>query len=226
MRMLVVFEKGEPLRHIGHLDLMRAMQRILRRTGLPVAYSQGFNPHMLVNFAAPLSVGASGLREIMDVALASEVAEEVFLSKLNSALPPALKAVAAMAVLDTYPAPMSRLFAATYEMKIDNPAGESLAQAIPGFLKKSEIPAMRKTKSGEKPCDIRPMIYMLTALQAGDGYVLTATLALREEATCKPDMLLYALSDSLSVPFPSYSLVRTCLLGKGPDGELTPLESL
>lgn len=226
MRMLVVFEKGEPLRHIGHLDLMRAMQRILRRTGLPVAYSQGFNPHMLVNFAAPLSVGASGLREIMDVALTAEVAEEVFLTKLNTALPPALKAVAARVVLDSYPAPMSRLVAATYEMKIENPAGESLAHAISGFLEKSEIPAMRKTKSGEKPCDIRPMIYMLTALPAGDGCVLTATLALREDATCKPDMLIKALSDSSKITFPSYSLVRTCLLGKGSDGEFKPLESL
>jgi radical SAM-linked protein len=225
--MLVVFEKGEPLRHIGHLDLMRAMQRILRRTGLPVAYSQGFNPHMVINFAAPLSVGASGLREIMDVALASEVTGEDFLSKLNDALPPALKAVASRAVLDTYPAPMSRLFAATYEMKMENPAGGTLAQAIPGFLKKSEIPAMRKTKSGEKPCDIKPMIYELKSLPALDGcHVLTATLALREEAACKPEMLLTALSESCGMECPPYSLVRTCLWGKGPDGELKPLESL
>jgi radical SAM-linked protein len=224
--MLVVFEKRESLRHIGHLDLMRAMQRILRRTGLPAAYSQGFNPHMLVNFAAPLSVGASGLREIMDVALASEVPEEDFLSKLNAALPPALKAVAARAVLDTYPAPMSRLFAATYGMIIENPAGETLAQAIPGFLKKSEIPAMRKTKSGEKPCDIRPMIYELTAMKSGDVYVFTASLALREEAACKPEMLLTALAAYCSMECPPYLLVRTCLLGKDPSGELKPLETL
>lgn len=226
MRMLVVFEKGESLRHIGHLDLMRAMQRILRRTGLPAAYSQGFNPHMLVNFAAPLSVGASGLREIMDVALTAEVPEDVFLSKLNEALPPALKAVAARAVMDAYPAPMSRLFAASYDMKIENPAGETLALAIPGFLNKSEIPAMRKTKSGEKPCDIRPMIYELTSLPAGDITVLSATLALREEATCKPDMLLTALAASCSMECPRYLPVRTCLIGKDPSGEPGPLESL
>lgn len=226
MRMLVVFEKGEALRHIGHLDLMRAMQRILRRTGMPVHYSQGFNPHMVVNFAAPLSVGTSGLREIMDVALAAQVPEDVFLSKLNAALPPALKAVMARTVADAYPAPMSRLYAAAYEIKIENPAGESLAQAIPDFLKKSGIPSIRKTKSGEKICDIRPIIYDLTALKAGDGYVFSATLALREEATCKPDMLLTALSESLGVTCPPYSLVRSCLLGKGPNGELKPLESL
>lgn len=226
MRMMVVFEKGEALRYIGHLDLLRVMQRILRRTGLPAAYSQGFNPHMLVNFAAPLSVGASGLREIMDVALVAGVPEDVFLARLNEALPPALKAVAARAVLDTYPAPMSRLFAAVYEMKMDNPAGGVLAQAIPEFLKKSEIPAMRKTKSGEKPCDIRPMIYGLTALAADNFTVLSATLALREEATCKPDMLLNALAASCGMECPPYSLVRSCLLGRDPSGDLKPLETL
>ncbi|MBR6754287.1 MAG: TIGR03936 family radical SAM-associated protein, partial [Clostridia bacterium] len=62
MKMLVIFEKSERLRHIGHLDLMRAMQRALRRSGLPIAFSQGFNPHVLLNFAAPLSVGMPGKR--------------------------------------------------------------------------------------------------------------------------------------------------------------------
>ncbi len=51
MRAIAVFEKGERLRHIGHLDLMRAMQRALRRSGLPVAYSKGFSPHVIVSFA-------------------------------------------------------------------------------------------------------------------------------------------------------------------------------
>ena len=226
MRMLVVFEKGAPLRHIGHLDLMRSMQRVLRRTGLPVAYSQGFNPHMVVNFAAPLSVGASGLREIMDVALAAEVPGETFLARLNGALPPALKAVAAGVVADTYPAPMSRLYAASYEIKLEGPAGEAFALAIAGFLQRSEIPAMRKTKSGEKPCDIRPMIYELAASKSGNCYLLSATLALREEATCKPDMLLNALGKFCGAECPPYSLARTGLLARGPEGTLMPLESV
>ena len=67
MRMMVVFEKGEALRYIGHLDLMRTVQRALRRSELPVKYSNGFNPHIRLSFAAPLSVGVIGLRELMEV---------------------------------------------------------------------------------------------------------------------------------------------------------------
>ena len=79
MKMLVVFEKSPRIRHIGHLDLMRAMQRALRRSGLPVKFSQGFNPHLLLTFAAPLSVGMPGRREVMEIPLAHDVSEEEFL---------------------------------------------------------------------------------------------------------------------------------------------------
>ena len=68
MKMIVVFSIRDRLKYIGHLDLMRAMQRALRRSGLPVRYSQGFNPHLQISFAAPLSVGMEGLREVMEVA--------------------------------------------------------------------------------------------------------------------------------------------------------------
>ncbi len=226
MRMLVVFEKGAALRHIGHLDLMRAMQRILRRTGLPVSYSQGFNPHMIVNFAAPLSVGAAGLREIMDVSLAQDVLEDAFLEKVNSAFPSALKAVKARAVADAYPAPMSRLYAASYEICVSGEAGEALAIILPAFLQRTSIPAMRKTKSGEKPCDIRPMIYHLSAEKTADGCVFSATLAVREEATCKPDLLMTSLSEMAGIPAPAYALTRTGMFGLGADGSMKPLEDM
>ena len=65
MRIIAVFEKSERIRHIGHLDIQRAVQRALRRSGLPVAYSQGFNPHILITFASALSTGACGKRGSM-----------------------------------------------------------------------------------------------------------------------------------------------------------------
>ena len=225
MRMLVVFEKGAALRHIGHLDLMRAMQRILRRTGLPVSYSQGFNPHMIVNFAAPLSVGAAGKKEIMDVSLTRDVAEDVFLEKINEAFPPALKAVLARPVADTYPSPMSRLYAASYEIFVPGSAGKALNSILPSFLERASIPAIRKTKSGEKPCDIRPMIYQLSAEKGEEGDILSAILAVREEATCKPDLLITSLCEMAGIKSPNYSLTRTGMYGmKG--GSMIPLEDM
>ena len=93
--MMVVFEKGETLRYIGHLDLMRAMQRALRRSGLPIRYSNGFNPHIRLSFAAPLSVGVVGLRELMEVPLEDGVSEQAFQDGMNAVCPTACASASA-----------------------------------------------------------------------------------------------------------------------------------
>ena len=218
--MLVVFEKAPRLRHIGHLDLMRAMQRALRRSGLPLCYSQGFNPHILLTFAAPLSVGMPGKREIMEVPLAEEMTAEVFLQKLSAALPPDLPCLSAHPVDDRHPAPMALLTAAEYEAELEA-VPEGLAGAVARFLSQKEIPAVRKTKTGMKPCDIRPMIYDLSL----SGNMLRMTLALCEKATCKPDLLLESLFSFAGLERPRALITRIQLLGEQ-DGALCPLETL
>ena len=218
--MLVVFEKAPRLRHIGHLDLMRAMQRALRRSGLPLCYSQGFNPHILLTFAAPLSVGMPGKREIMEVPLGEEMTADMFLQKLSAALPPDLPCLKAYPVDDRHPAPMALLAAAEYEAELET-APEGLAEAVARFLSQKEIPAVRKTKTGMKPCDIRPMIYGLSLA----GNTLRMTLALCEKATCKPDLLLESLFSFAGLDRPRALITRTRLLGEK-DGSLCPLETL
>ena len=220
MKMIAVFEKAPRLRLIGHLDLMRAMQRALRRSGLPLRYSQGFNPHILLTFAAPLSVGMPGQREIMEVPLEGQVSAEEFMRKLSAALPPDLPLLSARPVEDRHPAPMALLAAALYEAKLEA-VPEGLPGAVDRFLQQEAIPVMRKTKSGLKPVDIRPMIYDLRL--AGD--TLHMALALSEKATCKPDLLLQTLFDFAGVERPAARITRTQLLGEA-DGVLTPLENL
>ena len=219
MKMLVVFEKTERLRHVGHLDLMRAMQRALRRSGVPIAFSKGFNPHLLLTFAAPLSVGMSGLREVMEVPLSEAISESEFKEKLRAALPPELPCVAVRAVDDRHPAPMAQLYAASYQMSVKENA-EALISAIPSFLEKDSVMALRKTKSGEKLTDIRPMIYDLKAL---DGETVACTLALCEAATCKPELLLDALAKEAGLEArPRVICARTQLYGR----DFVPLELL
>ena len=212
MKMIVVFEKTPRLRMIGHLDLMRAMQRALRRSDLPLRYSQGFNPHILLSFAAPLSLGMAGKREVMEVPLERDVAPEEFMARLSAALPPDLPLVSCVPVDDRH--------AASYAAKLETvPAG--LAEAVHGFLAQAEIPAVRKTKTGLKPCDIRPMIYTLSL----SGDTLYMTLALSEKATCKPDLLLDSLFTFAGVNRPRMLITRTQLLGLACE-VLCPLESL
>ena len=219
MKMIVVFEKASRLRHIGHLDLMRAMQRALRRSGLPLRYSQGFNPHILLTFAAPLSVGMPGKREVMEVPIEGEMTGEAFLEKLSAALPPDLPVLSVQPVDDRHPAPMALLSAAMYQAELES-VPEGFGETVERYLSQKEIPAVRKTKTGMKP-DLRPMIYGLSL----SGNILNMALALCESATCKPDLLLSSLFEFAGTERPRALITRTQLLGEK-DGALVPLESL
>src|SRR5712692_11476874 len=94
-RFRLTFSKGEPVRYISHLDLMRTWERILRRAGLKLAHSQGFNPRPRLVFAAPLSVGVTSEAEIVDVDLEEELVAEELVSRVRPALPPGIHVLSA-----------------------------------------------------------------------------------------------------------------------------------
>jgi len=224
MRILAVFEKGERIRHIGHLDIQRSVQRGLRRSGLPVAYSNGFNPHILITFASALSTGACGKREIMDVTMAGDVSAEVFLEKMNRAMPPEMQLSEARIVDQKHPALMASLRAAEYDLFIRDPEqAERLIASIPAMLAREEIPAMRRTKTALKECDIKPLIYDLKA----EGQHIFATLVLTEREACKPGMLTEALAREAGIEDEIRMLItRTALLGMDEHNQLVLLETL
>ena len=86
MRYLIKFSKGEGIKFISHLDLMRTIQRIIRRSGVPIEYSKGFNPHMALSLAQPLSVGVYSDGEYMDIVLTEEMKVADLLARLNELL--------------------------------------------------------------------------------------------------------------------------------------------
>ena len=89
------FRKTGRARYISHLDLTRAMTRAVRRAGLPIWYTEGFNKHPYLTFAAPLSLGFEGLAESMDLRLLEDVPEDEIVRRLNAVLPEGLVAVSA-----------------------------------------------------------------------------------------------------------------------------------
>ena len=224
MRILAVFEKGERIRHIGHLDIQRSVQRGLRRSGLPVAYSQGFNPHILITFAQALSTGACGKREIMDVTMAEEVSAEEFVARMNRAMPPEMQVREARAVDGKHPSLMGMVRAADYDLMIRDAAiGARLAEAIPAMMAKETIPALRKTKTKLTEVDIKPLILSIR----GEGNHVFATLVLTERESCKPQMLLEALKQAAGIEGEVRMMVtRERLLGEDASGALAPLETL
>ena len=224
MRMLLQFQKGDVVRHLGLLDLQRTMQRALRRSGLPVTYSKGFNPHIVMAFASALSSGIPGDAELVDVSLSGEVTEEECLLAMNRVLPPALRASRVRLVDDRFPKAAASLQQAEYRITAVGGGTRRLVDAIPAFLEREEIMALRKTKKNETMVNIRPMIHELTAEYdpQTDAACMTARVSFIEAATLKPDLLMHTLCTFAEAEPAKLEICRTCLLGLV-DGQPVPL---
>ena len=161
--MLLQFQKGDIVRHLGLLDLQRTMQRALRRSGLPIAYSNGFNPHIVMSFASALSSGIPGDAELLDVSLKGEATAEECMAAMNRVLPPALQVSRVRMVDDRFPKVSAALRQAEYTITLRGGGACAIASALPAFLAQDEIVALRKTKRSETMVNIRPMIHALPA---------------------------------------------------------------
>ena len=222
MRMIFEFGKTGRLRYISHLDLQRFMQRALRRTDLPVAYSQGFSPHPQMSFASALAMGWSSDVELLDVKLTEAVDEEHAREQLDRALPPEMPVYRARLVEDRFPALMARLIWADYKIELSGETAEAVIGAIEGYMAEESVIAMRKTKSGEKPADIRKM----TADLRAEGTTVYARLKLTEQETVKPDLLLRTLAERAGVAEAEARIHRTALLAEEKKAGIVPLMSL
>jgi len=202
MRIIAVFKKTGGARYISHLDLQRAVQRALRRSGLPIRYSMGFSPHPVLSFASALSLGFTSVGEVMDVAMAKEVSAAEFEEKMKPQLPPSLALISAHEVADGYPGLMALVEAADYEVTAKvSPAltFADLKSRIDDALS-APVPAEKKTKAGMKELDLREQVlaFELRALENG-----TATFFLRCDCSPKgslnPKLLFDALADRLEL---------------------------
>ena len=133
-RILFRFVKGEPVRFVGHLDLMRVIERAIRRSGFPIAYSEGFNPRPRMAFASALTLGATSDWELCQLDLADDLDEErleAAATRLREQLPVGLQ------ILEIWPIPLEKrnpfiqVKAASYELRL---AGEDAAALMGQFL--------------------------------------------------------------------------------------------
>ena len=225
--MMVVFEKGADLRYIGHLDLMRAMQRALRRSHLPIKYSNGFNPHIRLSFAAPLSVGVVGLREMMEVPVEDGLTESEFVDRMNAALPGCLRICGCRAVDDTFPALMALMAGSDYRITFPKTQeSQKAAEAFDRFMALDSYVAQRRTKSGDNPCDIRP--FVLSGHCTGDenGYTITLRTVMTKAGALKPALWLKCLCEFAGCGDFSHMIYRTAVLARNDQGSLVPMETV
>lgn len=202
MRIIATFSKLAPVRFVSHLDMQRLFQRAFRRAGLPLAYSQGFNPHPLLSFATALSVGYTSECEFFDVTLTEEVSPDEFTDRVNAVLPEGVRIIDAVDAGEFKASLTPLMLSAEYDVTLTfDPSVDkaSIENAVSELLG-GEIVVDKKTKGGIKPVDIRPMLidFRLLSIEGSKArFALSGKLT--AEGGLPPELLFKALYEKLGV---------------------------
>lgn len=190
--------------------MMKAFERALRRSRLPISFSQGFNPHPQMVFGLPLSVGVTSEAEYADFELEEKIDTKEFMERLNQQLPSGLKIIDAKEK-KTKGKIMAEISRASYTLKVLSEKDTNVAEinrAIKEFLDKQEIIVKKETKSKVRDTDIRKMIFFMEAYlqdstlanafggnnNADNIFELRLTLSAGSKANLKPELLLEAFN--------------------------------
>ncbi len=186
-RLRITFSKLEMLRFIGHLDLAKTWERVLRRAELPLVYSQGFNPQPKIQLASALSLGISSDCELLDIWLREPLSAEDLAARLNAVSPDGLVTTTVMEVPLKAPALQTLLAGAHYRITVDEVDDAELRRRITTLLAADFIERQRRKKN----YDLRALIFDL--VPDGDG-AFRAHLSLGQAGTGRPDEVLDAMN--------------------------------
>jgi len=182
----IKYERNDDARFISHLDLMRTMNRALRRAGAPLEYTKGFNPHSIMTVALPLSVGITSESEYLDITFTEDVDTKLFKDALNLALPSGIRAIEIRKADD------ERLFkhieTALYTVTFKSETSPD----CDGFMSMAEAVMTKKSKSGEKQEDILPDICFLKCRGDGETYIVDMHLKAGSKRNLKPELVMSA----------------------------------
>lgn len=204
-RLFLSITKGEELRFLGHLDFLRTLERALIRAKIPVAYSEGFNPHMRISFDAALSVGVAADPLYVDLRLEKDMNTELLEEALAKQLPSGIRIRAIMEV----PQGMKKITALfnedAYAMEGPVEAGADLGKAAEGIARFNESESFlytRVTPKKTRVLDVRPMVIepMKLVIKKGRAY-LSFSLIRSSMGTVQPKDIWKLLSDSFDCPW-------------------------
>ena len=185
------------MKFIGHLDVMRFFQKVMRRADIPIAFTGGFSPHMIMSFANPLGVGVTSDGEYFDIELSEAIDMKAAVERMNQVVVEGIEIVNMVEISDDKKQTgMSIVAAADYISSLKK--GEfpdGWIDKAKGFMEQPEILIVKKTKKSEKEVDIKPMIYKFEVRDQG-VYMQVATGSVEN---LKPELVMQALCSYLGV---------------------------
>lgn len=187
MRVRVEYQKLPEIKYLSHLDLVRVWERILRRSGLPIQLSEGFNPHPRLSLGTVLPVGVWGKGEYLDFELAEKRTDQEVFARLKEQEPPGVRVLRTKEIPINMPSLMSKINAASYRMIIMEDLAYDANAIIAQLMDRESLPVFQKNKNRE--VDIRPGVLALKLLAENKQPVIETYLSLGQSSVRLPDLL-------------------------------------
>lgn len=222
MKIRIKFAKYGTMKFIGHLDMMRFFQKAIRRANIDIRYSEGFSPHQIMSFAAPLGVGIESQGEYLDIEVNSLTTTEDMKNRLNHAMVEGVEVLAVCILPDTVKNAMASVAAASYQLhkKEGSFAIADLDKKLSAFYAQEHIPYTKETKKSVLELDLKQGIYSLEAGEVTvpfyEGAEKRTTQAIRmmvdasSSGNIKPTMVFEKFCEfaGLEIPASAYQVTR------------------
>lgn len=231
MKVRIKFAKYGVMKFIGHLDTMRFFQKALRRAEIDVKYSEGFSPHQIMSFAAPLGVGIESFGEYMDIEVNSMTSPEDIKRDLNQVMVEGMEILSVTVLPDQAKNAMSSVAAASYRLHMKEGVFpvDNLGEKIRDFYEQETIPYTKETKKSVVELDLKQGIYEIAADTDGAIQMLVNASS---SGNIKPSMVLekFCRFAGVDIPFSACQVVRleiyTNLSGEGEAHPFVPLSEV
>lgn len=223
MKIRIKFAKTGSMKFIGHLDIMRFFQKVMRKADVDIAYSEGFSPHQKMSFAAPLGVGLTSRGEYFDIEVHSTDNSMDMIQRMNKTMVEGMEVLSYRLLPEDSKNAMSIVAAADYlvNFREDYKPDIDVNSEFTRFMSQEKIEIVKTTKKSEKTVDIRPMI--LGYEMREDGIFLK--LATGSENNLKPELVMKSFYEYLGLTLGDFDIMseRLELYGRS-DDKLISLE--
>ena len=206
----IFYTKTERMKFVSHLDMNRLMSRIIMRADIPVWYTEGFNPHIYLTFALPLSLGYESEFETMDFRLTKDMDFGEVLEILNRNMP---EGITVTKIAEPQRKPTDIAFADyTICIKAEECAPERLSHLFESFYTSDRIEVVKKSKRGERTVDLKPDIALMNLSLNGDSVQLAMRFPAGTEKNYNPSLLFDEFSKQTGVLLSEFRVLRTNVL--------------
>lgn len=213
MKIRIKFRKWGVMKFIGHLDMMRYFQKAIRRSEIDICYSEGFSPHQIMSFAAPLGVGITSDGEYLDIEVHSTKSTAETLSIMNQTMVEGVEVTGYVKLPDNAKTAMSIVAAADYTLSYkegyESPLSvEQWQKAVKEQFKDAEaFSIIKKTKKSEREVDLKPLVYAFEVKEFADQkpeFFLKVSTGSVDNI--KPELVLSSLYEKLGLEYNEHAI--------------------